>query len=1171
MEAEAARTEGISEECQIIYFEDGSSLLVTDGEETVTITGTHVKSASRISYTTVGYHMTLEPTGGYVDGKLHREIVLLDKTETITDEVTTSYVLDRQSIVEGAFALFREKELLEDSDEVWMRFVEEISLQGGIEFYLHNVFSVIERIAGSGSTVLSVSKPYNNLGTEAGVLPRVPGILNAAEELYGSDWSEKTKRKLAEYYDIHLKLYVKPCMARLVLASEDGEILMTLSDNVPVYRGAEVRFQIPDDVREGVKIGEEEYRLTQASIRESFVSYGNACRPVQTYSLSGENGLKIRLENGIIEYKQLQEEASTVYLICERSEEEEKQEREPEITQNGEIYRIQYTKPQNTLGIRAWKKENPYFDAEAENGGIPTNEKLILEGELCRYLLEAEFAVRNGEITFYVPVRRTYRLIWTELVDETEEGAIYETFEEEQRVEEYVPIVRKYSYAEINMLKCYGLSEIAVQNGALPDGIMKCRAGEEMLADIVLPDVSYRHYEGQEAHIQYPPEAEEGIELTELVLRGEGGMPAIPEEDFSALAESQVSGVSVRSDALRFDGTTYLADEWEEFVPGAELVPEQIFGGLGKKDISVPVISDALLIPEKILNAGYVSTGEAAYEKLADYPAGGEGVRRFEIGEINPVYVFTPVYCDAIWQADNKKYVQLLEPDAEAIPLVLDAEGITGQLWLGISNTGYHSARKGYNTRDYAKTLGTPEMSYIARTAQGVLRNEVRFPFDVFRDTGTPYAAADDTYIPAGTWVAVGTQMVRFYLTEWVAEGIYTVECRSIACNCPDDTAEGEKAANRDSENYIAEDCITVQVSGRICGLYLYDIADYPVWEQVFRDRVSGNIKNIYERRRDGTRLNGFDCEALYRYYSGIADSYGRKRGNEERYTLPVVAGDHPLNAQAAVKAGYAVRFCITTVGERMGREDSYIRIIPRFFHVDENGENRKEVDLYYTERYPKGKKYLTRIGDGEKEAGREQNADGVLPGISKKERAETAKIFGEDREDKSVLIYSYSLLCGHSFFRTVKNFGYRDRIMKHTQYPNIYREGVTPERLVLLEQGNYFEYSLPFDVMAAEKDFPVREYAASYGIDFSEKFWKRDGFIIVSFDITAMAQDRPYLSYANAENSEEGYCNMWKLEGMREEKRDKNGVAFRFYPGDVLVVPVMDSIRNDYRSGGIY
>lgn len=1166
---QAARTEEVSQNSQIIYFEDGSSLTVTSDEEAMTITGTHVKSTSRISYATVGYHMTLEPTGGYVNGKEHREIVMLDKYETITDEVTTSYVLDRQSIIDGAYALFQSANPSGSEDEMWMKFVEEISINGGIEFYLHNIFSVIERTGGSGSEILSTSRPYHNLGTAVGVSPRVPGILNAVEELYGSDWSEGTKKKLPEYYDIHLKLYVKPCKTNVILATEEGEVLESLRSSMKVYQNAEVRYCFPQHLKEEINYQGETYKLTQASIRKSYVLYGGGNETVQNYSLSDAKGLKVSLSTRAVSFLQLFEADSTVYLICEKMEGKKEEEPKEEITEDGETYRIRYMEPENEIVLQAWEEENPYFDVESEAGGIPVNEKLMAKGELWRYLFEGSFTAKKGEITFQVPVRRRYHLVWNEVVGGTPEEAVYETFEDWREVEVYVPVVRGYSYAEVQNFTYYGISELYVQNGALPDGELSARMGEGMLGELTLPEISCEHYEGVEEHLKYPPEVEEGIVLPMLTLWGDGAMPSIPQEDFSAVAQERVSGIQVRNDAFCFDGTNYLTDEWNEFFPGMEISLGTVFAGWGKDGIAACVKSDALLIPERVKNGMHESAGEVVYTPLAAYPEAKSEPYPFAFEEINGVYVYTPVYCGVNWQADNEKYTQLVAPRAGTVQLVLDPEGLTSELWIGISNVGYHSARTGYHERDYAKTLGTEGLSYLARTSQGVLRNEVRFPFDVFRDTGMLYGSADDTYIPAGTWVAIGKETVRFYLPEWVAEGSYAVECRSVACNCPDGVTNGEMQANRNAKNYIATGRIEVQVSGRLFGFCLYDIVDYPVWEQVFRDGRTGRIKNRYENRDLGELLTYFDCEALYRYHSGIADAYGRKRSGKE-YTLPVLAGEHPDGADAAVKAGYTVRFCVTTIGERMSRKDSYVNIVPSFFWVDAKGQNRTRVDLYYKRRLADGKEYLVRIGDEkEREDKKMQTAGSIWLGIPEQERAATQRIWGAEEKESEATIYTYSLLKGEAAFRTVKNFSYQNKITGHKQYSVIRSRGISPDRLLMLEQGNYFEYSLPYDVMAAEKDFPVMEYAADYGIDFTENFWKKEGFLIVSFDITAVVQGNAYLSYTNAANP--GYCNMWELEGVQKQKRDKNGVAFCFYPGDVLVMPVMGSIRNDYRFGGIY
>ncbi len=503
--------------------------------------------------------------------------------------------------------------------------------------------------------------------------------------------------------------------------------------------------------------------------------------------------------------------------------------------------------------------------------------------------------------------------------------------------------------------------------------------------------------------------------------------------------------------------------------------------------------------------------------------------------------------------------------------LVLDAKGITSEIWLGISNVGFHSGREGYGERDYAQTLTNKGLSYLGKDGDGVLRNEVRFPFDVFLDTGVAYSNEDDRYIPAGSWVAIGLSTVRFYLPEWVFEGVYTVECRSVAVNCPDDTEMGEIEANREEENYIALDSVTVQVSGRIFGLCLYDIADYPVWEGVFRDFDTGMIKNQYGGRKDGTEFSGFEKDALYRYCSGLADSYGKKKEAVGQYILPVLKGTHPLWENAFVKSGYLLRFYVTTIGERMGRESSYVRVLPRFFWVDAEGKKREEVDLYYTKREAGGKKELVKIGsEEEKEDVKIQTAGSIWLGIPEKERCAAEKIWGAIDGDMAVPMYNYSQIFGNRFFRTVKNFSYCDDIMGKEQYPLMQYRGISQERLTSLEQGNYFEYCLPCDVRAVKKDFAVEDYAENYGIDFTEEFWKKEGYLIVSFHLTAMVQDEEYLNYDNTEKDSK-YCNMWELEAMQQYRQDKDGVSFLFYPGDVIVLPVGTSIKDDYRPGGIY
>ena len=79
----AAETQTISEQCQMVYFSDGSSLLVESMPGEIVITGSHVKSKARISYETTGFMITLEPTGGMVENYPYSSALLLSKEEII--------------------------------------------------------------------------------------------------------------------------------------------------------------------------------------------------------------------------------------------------------------------------------------------------------------------------------------------------------------------------------------------------------------------------------------------------------------------------------------------------------------------------------------------------------------------------------------------------------------------------------------------------------------------------------------------------------------------------------------------------------------------------------------------------------------------------------------------------------------------------------------------------------------------------------------------------------------------------------------------------------------------------------------------------------------------------------------------------------------------------------
>lgn len=1212
---EAAEPFFISEDTQVVYFRDGSSLVIEYTEKELIISGTHVKSNAKISYDTIGFNITLEKTGGMVDFFDFLPVRMLSKAEGITDVVSSKYVLDRKNVFYAALQIYLRKHKTMDKEMAVKQFWMEMNKKGGLDFYLHNIFRVIERVGGSGTSILSSSKAYNNLGTPVGDPVRIEGILNAVEELYGYDWSEATKAKLPEYYDIHLKMYMEPCNTSIVLADEEGNILDTILDTFPLVQYAQMQHTVENGFAQVIEAGNARYRITEESIQKSYICYGTSKEKLQKYSFSDENALKIGFSTGKVEYFQLRAEDSVVYIICERLEEanlpednqetesqdsekqdsekqedekkenekqeDEKQEDKKQEDENQETVSqetrgslvIDWFRPKTELKIRAWSPEAPIFSPELQSEGIPVNEYLYLDCSFKKYLLKAEFECKEGEVTLQIPISRTYQLFWREKTGTDENGPIYEEFSSERTVSAHIPVSRKYRYIEIKNLDYFGLSEMTVQNAALPGGESRHDWENGILQGIEMPELLYQHYEGASGHLLYPEAFLTGIRLETIILVGDEEMPAIPEEDFTRLAEERTGQIMARNDSFWFGGVPYFTDEYV-LCQGEGLKQGIVLNAL-EEIPNTHMESDRLLIPETVFNGSYASTGELVYRRILSYQTQQPDVLVYQAGEINHVHVHTPVYCDGILTAENDKYCQLVSPDESMPQLMPDAEGISGRFEVEISNTGLHSQRKGYGERDYSKTYSGNGLSYIARDEEGELRNEVNFPFDVFMENKNAADSGEDVFYPAGSWITIGENKVSFYLPEWVQEGKYEIQFRTISVNGPGNEDRIENIANTLRTNYVAVDAKWVQISGRMYGFQVYDIADYPMWRLVFRSPEGWQLKNALEKTVDGSGQMGFDSKAAYNYAAGIQDEYGRRTGRLERYTLPLIEGAHPYLKAAAAKPGYVIRFRINTSGKTMQRDDSVIEVTPSFYHVDENGKKREEVDLYYVRRMTNGREYLVKIGsDIDRRFSYKQTAGSKLLGIPEKEIRTTAALRGIEYEDYQLWedeMYSYSGLQSKIAFKTFCNDSYCEKILEHRQIEQIQRNGVKKEELLSLGQTFYFEYSLPSGLMAVQKDYPVEAYGKEHGIDFTEDFWLKSGYLILNFEITATADGKAYLCYANRENQEKGYCNMWDMEGRVLKKKDEKGTEFLFRPGDIIVFPVNSSIRDDYLPGGIY
>lgn len=840
---------------------------------------------------------------------------------------------------------------------------------------------------------------------------------------------------------------------------------------------------------------------------------------------------------------------------------------EIEIPEASEPISMPQDSPDNPYGvINADKYSSPYFDSQK---GIPTTESQYVYVKTKDYLLGYTLVNRTGKVIYTVPVTMNYTLTYNTNTPDEYGGPQRITVVESNT--QYVEVERAYSYWEIERLEYYYVGQANVYNYSLPDGGVTLNTNFSCLN---LPTLTTWHSSRLEEHVLPPPEVETGIILNAAPIETDStDKPLIDYEDLTSYAINMTGEARVKNDLLIFNGIVVLSNEPKEKITQAPYTAP-----LKQSDFIIP--DKALYAEGKVVeaikrNGVYSSNGNVIYY-LHSNSVNASSSRRVFALDINDVTIHTPVVCRPQVTADNDKWVQLISPEEDAVHIVLDPDTTLNDFILGISNTFHHSERPGYYERDFSRSFIDPaNTSYIAKK-DGTVRNEVRFPFDVYLDVLEDGDAQNDRFIKAGTWFVLGRSSYRFYVPLWVKEGLYTVRFRTVAVNGEDKLTNTEDTKNSSIYNYVATSELKFQISGRIYGLTLYDISDYPDWEDVFRVEDTMLIK-YFSGAEDGTKKASYRKDYAYYYTVGTNDRYGQSSGRSSKYTLPLVNGSHPRYKNLGVlKTGYAVRFMLDTVGEMYGGT-SHIKITPTFYYVDAEGKNRRLVDLYYNEEID-GRYYrLCKVGEGIDLVNVKSGTSGnIYNRIPEKEIQNTANVLGISYSKfagQKCTMYSYSLIKLLSPFRTYIGWNYAARISSLPSFADAAAAtGETRQSLTKYMQRWYGNYKLPADVYAVESGFDVYGYMKGHGIDFSEDFWLRNGYIIVNFSIVTVDKDgKEHLSYINARNYlNNSNCSMWLLEGPAVEKTDSKGVNFNFKAGDFLLYYCDRKYADDYR-GKLY
>ncbi|MDF2942806.1 MAG: putative secreted protein [Herbinix sp.] len=822
----------------------------------------------------------------------------------------------------------------------------------------------------------------------------------------------------------------------------------------------------------------------------------------------------------------------------------------------------------DTVGIiRADLRGSERFNAPL---GIPTTESLYAQVQGSEYNVGYIFTKKVVIKDYPIKVSKTYNLSWTDAKDKTK--IITDTVV----ISQTVTVRRACAYWEIEKFDYYTFHRATVYNKALPDGV-----------SVMYPNASYystpgliiNHYSNESYHIIPPGEATSGLVLPPESLAGGGTKPTVPVQDFTYDANIKTGQIKVRNDYLSFDGSVVMENSIHVKQTDS-LTNLFVLNRIPNLSNQNTFYKPNQIIEAILLNDIYPSHGTLTYTNSPSAVASSGNTYEIPIQGLNSVTVHTPVICDASITTNNpttnitsnNKYVQALNVDEDCIQLVLDPDDRLSDFTVDIDNYGKHLSLPGYYTRDFAWGIRDPGVSYLAKK-NDIYRNEVKFPFDVFyRKSG------EDEYIPKNTWMRIGHSTPTFYLPMWVDEGNYTVALRTIAVNGVNTESQLSKTqtyANSDRENYVATDTVRVQVSGRIYGLTLYDVTDYPTWETVFRASKGSAILKMNEGYPSGINMDRFNTGYFYNYTVGTSNQYGIATGRLGKYTLPLVNGSHPnITNVGVLRTGYAVKFKLTTTGNAYSSGDSVV-IKPKFYYVDGEGKNRQEVDIYYTENF-KGKSHnLVKMGSALDLTNIKKYRCGEqffsMPKVELQIMADLRKIALSKYLWEDTDLFSYTSIRIHSPLMTYVNTDYLRSIKTGTQYEAIKAAGVKDVDIVKRMQSFYGEYFIPANVKAVKKGFDVYGYASKYGVKENEAFWLTGGYIIINFDIVTEDSDgNKNLSYVNKTNATKGYCSMWNMENPVSTKQSYNGkkkksTVFDFLPGDFMVYFTDLSLKDDY------
>lgn len=479
-----------------------------------------------------------------------------------------------------------------------------------------------------------------------------------------------------------------------------------------------------------------------------------------------------------------------------------------------------YKSPQvNSLLLGSNKKGEEIFDADK---AIPSGEKLYLDGKISNFLYDLRTNFVKGTIKIPIKVTTTYLLKW--------KGINGEDKQERRTVARVYTFTMPVSYYELISVNGYEANRLILNNNAI-GAYEKGVAGKAVINKTI--------YGAANNHVKANVKKHTVHSGTKTITSKSVLKPSIPEENYEALAKSQIEGVSVKSDKLIINNNYVLRDT--------------VCNQKGKAPIYFNPPASNIYIENIGLNST-ARNGVYSTKVKVKYKNTTSNAYITNSQDINSVSVYTPVVCNGKTGTD-KAYNQELKPVENTIVL---GSGFK----IDIGAYGFHSNNKGYGEGDYSK--------YIRDT-------QIKFPFEVEKE-GILYKE--------NSWISVGSNE-SFYLPYSAALGDYQVEIRNYAINSVKWDSAGGNGVNNKNQ-YYAYSNIKVHVAGKLfdytvnneykvkdmlCNLMItqeaeytmqvagnYDLEDYVRVNYVYsyykdKERIPVNIYIIENRDSIGAEL----------------------------------------------------------------------------------------------------------------------------------------------------------------------------------------------------------------------------------------------------------------------------------------------------------------------------